>query len=145
METWIIAVISALVGALVGAFASAGAQHWFWTKQHRIVAQESEERAKRERKEQVLESLRSTGGELIEILREPVQGTRIDHTQSETLRYIETNRLRREFLSLWTLAEDVLAPERHENLSLIRRMMDAALVRPSKETLDELVAQLDGL
>ena len=71
---WIIAVISALAGMVGGALASAGANHLFWRKQHQIVAQESEERGKRERKEQVLERLRSTGGELIELLREPLYG-----------------------------------------------------------------------
>lgn len=146
METWIIAVISALVGALVGAFASAGAQHWFWSKQHQIVAQESEGRAKRERKEQVLERLRSTGGELIELLREPIQGTRIDQTQSETLRYIETKRLRRELFTLWSLAENALPSDlEHAKLRVLRESMDMVLVRPSTERLDQLVALFDDL
>jgi hypothetical protein len=146
LETWTIAVISALVGAVVGAFASAGAQHWFWSKQHRIVAQESEERAKRDRKDQILERLRQTGGELIELLREPIQGTRVDHTQSETLRYIETNRLRRELLTLWSLAEDVLpSDQQHAKLRVIQESMAMVLVKPSKERLDQLIALFDDL
>lgn len=127
-----------------GALASAGANHLFWRKQHQIVAQESEERAKRERKEQVLERLRSTGGELIELLREPIQGTRIDQRQSETLRYIEMKRLSRELLALWGAAENVL-PSDHAKLQVIRKCTDEALIRPTKDKLDQLVALFDDL
>jgi len=127
-----------------GALASAGANHWFWRKQHQIVAQESEERAKRERKEQVLERLRSTGGELIELMRDPMQGTRIDHTQSETLRYIEMKRLSRELVALWGAAENVL-PSDHAKLQVIRQCTDEALIRPTKDKLDQLVALFDDL
>jgi hypothetical protein len=144
LETWIIAVISALAGMVGGALASAGANHWFWRKQHQIVAQESEERAKRERKEQVLERLRSTGGELIELLREPLYGPHIDQRQSETLRYIEMKRLSRELLALWGAAENVL-PSDHAKLQVIRQCTAEALIRPTKDKLDQLVALFDDL
>jgi hypothetical protein len=106
------------------------------------------ERAKRERdrKEQILERLRQTGGELVELLREPIQGVRIDHTQSKTLRYIETKRLRRELLTLWSFAEDALPSEQqHAKLKVLREAMDAVLVRPSQERLDQLAALFDDL
>lgn len=127
-----------------GALASAGASHLFWRKQHQIVAEESEERAKRERKEQILERLRSTGGELIELMREPIQGTRIDQTQSETLRYIEMKRLSRELMSLWGAAENVLHSD-HAKLQVLRQCTDEALIRPTKDKLDQLVALFDDL
>ena len=144
METWIIAVISALAGMVGGALASAGANHLFWRKQHQIVAQESEERGKRERKEQVLERLRSTGGELIELLREPLYGPHIDERQSETFRYIEMKRLSRELVALWRTAENVLHSD-HAKLQVIRQCTDEALIKPTKDKLDQLVALFDDL
>jgi hypothetical protein len=131
---------------VAGALASAGAQHLFWRKQHQIIAQESEERANRERKEQVLERLRSTGGELIELLREPLQGARIDQKQSETLRYIEMKRLSRELRALWSSVGEVLPSEQqHEELKVIHKCMDEALINPTKDKLDQLVVLIDNL
>ncbi len=83
---------------------------------------------------------------MVELLREPIQGTRIDQTQSETLRYIETHRLRHELLTLWSLAEDALpSDQEHAKLKVLRESMDVVLVRPSKERLDQLVALFDDL
>ena len=77
-------------------------------------------------------------------MREPMQGTRIDHTQSETLRYIEMKRLSRELVALWGAAENVLHSD-HAKLQVIRQCTDEALIRPTKDKLDQLVALFDDL
>jgi hypothetical protein len=64
----------------------------------------------------------------------------------ETLNYIELQRLKRELFTVSSLAKEVFSrPEERERLKVLLEHMEEALIRPSKDKLDQLRAELDIL
>jgi hypothetical protein len=117
---WLIALISAIAGAA----ATGVIGHLTWRVQRREIVQESEDRERRQQRARMTDRLQEVAEQLIELanLRQS------PNTPVNIANEIESQRLRREFLSASTLALDLFSEDEESanDLNILRRTVSQA-------------------